>query len=243
MHAHSGEFGLVHRSSVATLARSRRYVWIVKGRVLAKRIANNCPQCIRNRKELLMQQMRDIREESLSVSPPWRNVSLDFAGPLTVRGEVNRRARMKVWILIYTCRATKSVCLLAISGYSTSDFLCKHNEFIYRKGRPDSVVSDRGSQLVAAGIVIANKDLPVNKLDWQKVTSLNAATDWQFVPVGGQHRNGLSEATVKILKKSLSSAIHPSVGLTYSELVTLLAKITFSINSRPLAVGYIVSCH
>ena len=239
IYAHSGEFGLVHRSSVATLARSRRYVWIVRGRNLAKRIANNCPQCIRNRKELLMQQMGDIREESLSVSPPWRNVSLDFAGPLTVRGEVNRRARMKVWILIYTCRATKSVCLLATPGYSTSDFLCKHNEFIYRKGRPDSVVSDRGSQLVAAGIVIANKDLPVNKLDWQKVTSVNAATDWQFVPVGGQHRNGLSEATVKILKKSLSLAIHPSVGLTYSELVTLLAKITFSINSRPLAVGYI----
>ena len=82
-------------------------------------------------------------------------------------------------------------------------------------------------------------DLPVNKLDWQKVISVNTATDWQFVPVGSQHRNGLSEATVKILKKSLSLAIHPSVGLTYSELVTLLAKITFSINSRPLAVGYI----
>ena len=143
-----------------------------------------------------------------------------------------------MWILVYTCRATKSVCLLATTGYSTSDFLCKHEEFVFRKGKPDSIVSDRGSQLVAAGIVLANKDLPVNRLDWQKVTSVNSTTDWHFVPVGGQHRNGLSEATVKILKKSLYLAIHPSVQLTYAELVTLLARISFSINSRPLAIGY-----
>ena len=90
------------------------------------------------------------------------------------------------------------MCLLATPGYSTAEFLSKHEEFVFRKGRPDSVVSDRGSQLVAAGIVIANNDLPSNKLDWKKVTSVNAATDWKFVPIGGQHRNGLSEASVKV---------------------------------------------
>ena len=65
---------------------------------------------------------------------------------------------------------------------------------------------------------------------------MNAATDWKFVPIGGQHRNGLSEASVKILKKSLSLALHPSVELTYAELVTLLAKISYSVNSRPLSI-------
>ena len=99
------------------------------------------------------------------MAPPWRHVALDFAGPLVVKGEVNRRAKMKVWILVYTCRATKAVCLLATSGYSTANFLCKHEEYVYRKGKPDSVVSDRGTQLVAAGIVIANNDLPVNRLE------------------------------------------------------------------------------
>ena len=234
--AHCGEFGLVHRSSVATLARSRRKVWIIKGRNLARKVVNNCARCDRDRKELLVQQMSDIKEESLTVSPPWRHVALDFAGPVVVKGQVNKRAKMKVWILVYTCRATRAVCLLATPGYSTAEFLSKHEEFIFRKGRPDSVVSDRGSQLVAAGIVIANNDLPSNKLDWKKVTSVNAATDWKFVPIGGQHRNGLSEASVKILKKSLSLAIHPSVELTYAELVTLLAKISYSVNSRPLSI-------
>ena len=174
--------------------------------------------------------MSDIRQESLTVAPPWRNISLDFAGPVLVKSEVNKRAKLKCWILLYTCRATRAVCLLATSGYSTSDFLCKHEEFVFRKGRPDTIVSDRGTQLVSAGIVIGNKDLPSNNLDWQKVTSVNSTTDWQFVPIGGQHRNGLSEATVKVMKKSLSLALHPSVELSYAELVTLLARISYSIN-------------
>ena len=236
MLAHCGEYGLVHRSAVATLARSRRKVWIVRGRDLARRVVNSCPRCIKDRKELLMQQMAEMKEESTTVAPPWRHVALDFAGPLIVKGEVNSRAKLKVWVLVYTCRATKAVCLLATSGYSTADFLSKHEEFVFRHGRPDSVISDRGSQLVAAGIVIANKDLPEKKLDWKKVISVNHTTDWKFVPVGGQHQNGLSEATVKVMKKSLSLAIHPSTELSYSELVTLLARISYSINSRPLTL-------
>ena len=235
--AHCGEFGLVHRSVVSTLARSRRKVWIVRGRDLAKNVVNSCPKCDKDRKVMLVQQMADIRDEQLTVAPPWTHVALDFAGPITVKGQVNKRAKMKVWILVYSCRTTKAVCLLATPGYSTSDFLCKHSEFVYRKGRPSTIVSDRGSQLVAAGIVIAEKDMPTNKLDWKEVTSKNSATDWTFVPVGGQHRNGISEATVKVMKKSLALALQPGVELTYAEVVTLLAKITYSVNSRPLSIA------
>ena len=130
VHAHRGEFGLVHRSAVATLARSRTKVWIVKGRNLARKVVNDCQRCTRDRKELLIQQMADLKPESLTVSPPWTNVALDFAGPILVRGEVNKRTKLKCWVIVYTCRATRAVCLLATTGYSTADFLCKHEEFV-----------------------------------------------------------------------------------------------------------------
>ena len=237
VYAHCGQFGLVHRGLVSTLARSRRKVWIVRGRNLAKKVVDSCPTCDKNRKVMLMQQMSDIKEEQLTVAPPFTHVALDFAGPVTVKGQVNKRAKLKCWILVYSCRATKAVCLLLTPGYSTADFLNKHAEFVYRKGRPASIVSDRGSQLVAAGIVVANKDLPANKLDWKKVVSNNTATDWTFVPIGAQHRNGISEATVKVMKKSLSLALGKGVELTFAEMETLLAKITFSINSRPLSIA------
>ena len=84
LQAHCEEYGLVHRGAVTTLARSRRKVWIIRGRNLARKIVNSCPRCILDRKQCLVQQMSDIKEESLSVSPPWRHLCLDFAGPVYV---------------------------------------------------------------------------------------------------------------------------------------------------------------
>ena len=234
--AHLGYSGLFHRSVAATLAKSRSSVWIVRGKDLAKRICRQCMTCRRIRKQLASQQMALVRDESLQPCPPWTFISLDFAGPVIIKGEVNSRSRGKSWILVYVCRTTKSVCMLATSGYSTADFLCKHEEFVARNNRPRSIVSDRGSQLVRAGMVLAEKEKPAN-WKWEQVIRNNSATSWEFVPVGSQHRNGLSEAQVKILKKSLHLAITPGTILKYSELVTLLAKISHSVNSRPIGLS------
>ena len=65
----------------------------------------------------------------------------------------------------------------------------------------------------------------------------NSASTWEFVPVGSQHRNGLPESLVKVLKKSLHHALAPGTVLKYSELITLLAKISHSINSRPIGLS------
>ena len=234
--AHCGEFGTEHKGVVETLARSRTRVWIHRGRDLAKQICRNCPLCIRNNKKLCEQQMAKIRPERLVVCRPWTYICLDFAGPYKVKGVVNSRARMKSWVLVYVCCSTKSVCLLATCGYSTQSFLIRHEEFVARKGAPSNIVSDRGSQLVSAGVVLAAKESP-GEWDWSQVCKENSTSNWEFVPIGSQHRNGLSEATVKVLKKSLSHALHPGVILAYHELVTLLARISYSINQRPLGLS------
>ena len=108
----------------------------------------------------MSQQMALIKPESLKICRPWSYVSLDFSGPVTCKGVVNARARKKCSILVYVCRSTKAVCLLPTSGYSTENFLVKHEEFIARKGEPLEIVSDRGSQLVKAGVVLADKRIP-----------------------------------------------------------------------------------
>ena len=179
--------------------------------------------------------MARIRPEGLVVCRPWTTVSLDFAGPFRVKGVVNSRARMKCWVIVYVCCSTKAVCLLAVSGYSTQSFLIRHAEFVTTKGAPKKIISDRGVQLVAAGVVMAKKESPEN-WDWKRVTRENSTTKWEFVPVGSQHRNGLPECTVKVLKKSLAHALHPGVVLAYDELVTLLSRISYSINQRPLGL-------
>ena len=126
--------------------------------------------------------------------------------------------------------------LLPTVGYDTASFLLRHKEFVSRKGNPRTVVSDRGTQLVRAGMVLAEKEQPSN-WKWSDIVKKNSTTSWEFVPVGSQHRNGLSEAQVKVLKKSLHHALPPGLVLSYAELVTLLSKISYSVNSRPLGLS------
>ena len=240
VYAHEGEGGLVHCSLAETLARSRQKVWIVRARDLAKKVCSKCPLCIRRSKTLEGQMMARIKEESLTIGRPFSNVSIDFAGPLLVKGTVNVRAKKKCWIVVYCCRATKAVELLATSGYDTQSFLLRHEEFVARHGAPASIVSDRGTQLVSASRILAEKSdtdaVTPSKWDWARITRENNASVWYFVPVGSPHFNGLPEATIKVLKKSLSLAIGPGVELTFPELVTLLAKISYTVNARPLGL-------
>ena len=239
--AHDGEFGTVHNSIAETLARSREKVWIIKARDLAKKVCSACPLCLRNKKKLEGQKMSNIKEESLTVCRPWTFISLDFSGPIKVKGIVNSRARMKCWVIVYTCRSTKAVELLATCGYDTESFLLKHEEFIARHAAPKSIVSDRGSQLVSAGRVLTRKSSEEDKFspdkwNWSRITRENSVSNWKFVPIGSQHFNGLPESMVKVLKNTLKLAINPGVMLSYPELVTLLAKISYTINSRPLGL-------
>ena len=234
--SHQGFSGILHRSVGETIARSRQYAWIVKPKDLAKRICYNCYECRKNKRLLQSQQMARLREESSSICPPWTFISLDYAGPFIIRGEVNRRSRSKCWIIVYVCRSTKAVCLLPTASYDTEAFLVRHEEFVARKGLPKSIVSDRGTNLVKSGIIIAERNSP-SSWNWEEVIRRNAASNWEFVPVGAQHRNGLAEATVKVLKQSLMHALPPGAVLSFSELNTLCAKISFAVNSRPLGVS------
>ena len=177
-----------------------------------------------------------LREEHLTVYPPWSTVSLDFAGPVRISGEVQRRITMKGWILVYVDQASRAICLLLTPGYSTADFLLQHDRFTTRMGIPSKIVSDRGTQLVAGSIVVAEKDLPCKANDWERVTRENKCSTWEFVQIGCQFRNQ-TEAMVKIVKKALLHVLPAGQQLTYSEFETLLGRVEYSVNSRPLALA------
>ena len=129
--AHEEGTGLDHRGVAGTLAKSRTRAWITQGAKLAKSVRNSCNHCKRRSRILQTQQMADIRDEQLQPCPPFTHVSLDYMGPLSMYDEIKKRVSMKVWVLVYCCRSTRAVCLLAVPGYSTDKFLVRHSEFVF----------------------------------------------------------------------------------------------------------------
>ena len=115
--AHQSESGLSgtavehHRSATGTLARSRSYVWVVRGKNLARQVVSQCNMCKREKRKLEAQQMGMLKKAQLTVSPPWTNVTLDFSGPVKVGGEVQKRITMKCWTLVYMDQASKQHCI------------------------------------------------------------------------------------------------------------------------------------
>ena len=108
--AHLGYSGQFHRSVAATLAKSRSSVWIVKGKNVAKKVVSSCMKCRIMKKKLSNQQMANIRDESLQPCPPWTFVSLDFAGPVIIKGEVNARSRGEI-MDPYLCLQNNKGCM------------------------------------------------------------------------------------------------------------------------------------
>ena len=233
--AHTETTGFYHRGVAATNAKSKTRAWIIQGGKLAKSVKNSCNYCKLKLRKPQSQQMALVRDEQLQPCPPFTHTCLDYMGPLTVYDEVKKRTTMKIWVLVYTCRNTRAVCLLAVPGYSTDKFLIRHKEFVCRHGEPLTIVSDRGTSLVKAGMIL-EEDTHPKTWNWRRICEVNRTTKWTFTEIGCQWRNGLSEAMVKVTKRCLERAVPTNAKITYGEYITILAQVTYTINCRPVGV-------
>ena len=223
-----------HSGVTKTVALSRRRYWIVRGGRLASKIRRSCYRCRTLDKELAQQQMAPLPAFRLSPAPVFNVTSIDLFGPLTIRDTVKRRTHMKVWGVIATCASVRAVYLDLTEGYSTDAILQTLRRFVTIHGCPSKMISDQGTQLIAA-----SKDVASLTKDWNWTTVSQWASDnnmeWKFVPAEGQHMNGLSESLIRSVKRSIHHVIGDNI-LTFSELQVAFFEIANIINSRPIGV-------
>ena len=95
--------------------------------------------------------------------PPFAHIGVDLCRPYTVKSMTNKRATMKFWVANLLCLNTKAISMQLAPGYSTEDFMLAYASHVSEHGSPSFVLSDRGSQLVAATKKLCNDIL---KYDW-----------------------------------------------------------------------------
>ena len=221
-----------HKGITSTIAAIRREYWIIKVRSLVGNIINKCILCRIRTQKLCEQVMSSLPIERLKPSPPFYHTSVDYFGPFTIRGEVQKRTRGKAYGVIFTCFTTRAVYVDVSHDYSTDAFLQVLRRFACIRGWPKTFYSDRGTQLVSA-----SKELRgvVSNLDESEIREFNAyrGTSWEFSTPGAKWMNGLTEALVKTVKKSLGMAIGEQV-LEFSSLQTVMFEASEMVNSRPI---------
>ena len=142
------------------------------------------------------------------------------------------RKRLKRWVVIFTCLTVRCVHLEVVETAETDSFINSMRRFTNRRGCPETMYSDNGSNF--RGATTELKEFITN-LDQAAITTYAVSMNikWQFNPPKAPHMGGIWERMVRSVKEVMSGIMHDHV-LTDPQLYTVLTEAENIVNSRPL---------
>lgn len=232
-HAH---FRAMHGSVQLTLRIIRDEFWIIRGKTVVKGQVGKCVACFRYSGSSLSQQMSNLKSAQVQPNRPFSHVGVDYAGYFEVKISTRRNATFqKCYICLFVCLTTKAVHLELAQNLSTEAFIAVLRRFVGRRGIPNHIYSDRGTNFIGAA-----NELPAlwftEKSNESRAIQREYSRQgivWHFNPARASHFGGLWEAGVKSVKRHL----HRTFGetrFTFEDFNTILVQIEACLNSRPL---------
>ena len=204
---------------------------------LTKSVSRTCIRCKKVYARTCTQQIGQLPANRVTPTSPFNHTGADFAGPIMVkRGYTRARTLEKTYICLFICMATKAVHLEVVRDLSCAGFLAALRCFIARRGCPETLTTDNGTNFIGAqkelkGLYdILNAPSVQNAVD-RYCTAQNIK--WSHTPARSPHFGGLWEAAVKLMQLLLTKVIGPN-NLFIDELSSLTVEIEAALNSRPL---------
>ena len=143
--AHEFQSGRSGKEYVLALIRQK--FWIVGARQLIKQVLKECTVCRKHRGNPWVQQMADLPFDRVtSGKPPFSVVGVDCFGPFVVK---RGRTQIKQYGCLFTCLTTQAVHNEKLDSLEADSFINGFVRFCARRGVPDKVRSDNGTNFVA----------------------------------------------------------------------------------------------
>ncbi|XP_054722391.1 uncharacterized protein LOC129232176 [Uloborus diversus] len=223
----------LHSGPQLTLCCIRQKFWIPSGRGVVGRLLSKCQTCFRFRAKSSEQLMGNLPANRFSTGRAFLNVGIDFGGPFITKPNVPRsKVKLKSYLALFICMATKAVHLEVVSDLSTDAFLAAFRRFISRRGKPTNMFSDNATNFKGASSYLKEQFKLIKSVEVQNFVT-QESIKWHFIPPTAPHVGGLWEAGIKSTKQLLIKTMKSAV-LNFEELVTLVTQIEACLNSRPL---------
>ncbi|XP_066588158.1 uncharacterized protein [Prorops nasuta] len=226
-----------HSGIQSTLYNIRQKYWLLNGKQYVRKVIRSCMQCFRFETSTITCKMGDLPSCRVSKSFPFSHTGVDFCGPFFIKEKKFRnQKRIKIYVAVFVCMSIKAVHLDVVSDLTADGFLAVLRRFTSRRGIPNHLYSDNGSNFVGVKNQLREVfDMFHSDSDKDKFNMFaqNNKIQWHFIPPAAPHFGGLWESSVKIFKHHLYRVIGDSL-FTYEEFHTLTTEIEGVINSRPI---------
>ena len=214
------------------LANLSTKYWIPAAREEIRQWENECNECKRRNAKAAQQIMAPLPLVRLRFPlRAFAQVSVDYGGPfITIQGRGKRRE--KRWLCLFTCLTCRAVHLEMAFGLDTDSFLRCFVRMTSRRGYPQEIVSDRGTNFIGADREL--REL-VGGLDTNKIQdkTANKGVKWIFNPPLAPHFGGVHETMIKGAKRAIR-AVLGNADVNDEELMTAFTGVEALMNSRPL---------
>ena len=134
-----------------TLSLLSARFWVMQGREEIRDWERECCECRKRKAKAAKQIMAPLPKIRLKLPlRAFARTAVDFAGPfVTIQGRGKKRA--KRYICLFTCLTSRAVHLEMAYGLDTDSFLNAFNRMANRRGLPEEMISDNGTNFVGAG--------------------------------------------------------------------------------------------
>ena len=156
--------------------------------------------------------MGTLPKDRVLATRAFEHAGLDYFGPLHV---MIGRGKEKRYGVLFSCNYTRAIHLEIARRLDTPSCLMAISRFVNRRGRSKTFRSDNGTNLVEAC-----KEMKQDLLKMNKVL--------QISQMGGQY-----ERQIRSVQKNLYGLVNRQT-LTDEELETVMIKVEWIMNSRPL---------
>ena len=129
----------------------RQRFWINQARSYVRNILHKCRKCRKHHgKPYPYPDPPPLTELRLNDDRPFAVVGVDLCGPLYLKNVFGGDDELyKSWIVLFTCAASRGVVLDVVPGVDAKSFRRSFVRFMSRRGCPDDVISDNGTNFVA----------------------------------------------------------------------------------------------
>ena len=219
-----------HSGAGHTWSSLRQKYWILKGGASVRRVIGKCVPCKKRNSATASQFMSDLPPCRLQFDhPPFTHVGVDYFGPLFIK---HGRSTEKRYGCLFTCLTVRAVHIEITHDLTSNSFLSAFRRFAARRGMPEVLYSDNGTNLVGAHRILReslrswNQQQIHNSLRQQGVR-------WRFNPPAASHMGGSWERMIRSVRR-IMSVLLTDQSVSEEVLTTTMTEIEWTINSRPL---------